>query len=220
MAGPPEPPRVLAAAAARGLRNPALSGVLVVLTEMGSRLEPARLQFAFQEVRRGLLAGDVLKTCWVDVGLHPRSVVAGPVNTFGRQQVQQLASIPGFSFPPEVLDLDGLRVETTDVVRLVTEGALAPGAASARLDLGLCRHDGRLAWRVLQELRPAGFRTFVDAATGHVLYEQVDPGTGPDARPGATRPRAGIAGGRRGGTPPRSAGGHPRRRRRGRGGVP
>jgi hypothetical protein len=183
MAGPPEPLPLVAdaalAAAARSLRSPALSAVLVDLTETRSRLEPARLLFAFQKVRRRVLGGNVLKMCWVDVGLHPRSVVAGPVNTFGREQFQQLASIPGLSFPPEPLELDGLRLEPADVVRLVTEGPLVPGAASARLDLGLCRHDGRLAWRVLQELRPVGFRTlFVDAATGHALYEQVDPGTG------------------------------------------
>jgi hypothetical protein len=183
MTGPLEPLRVLAAeahaAAARVLRTPALSSVIVGLAEGRFRLEPARIQFAFQEVRRGLLGGDVLKTCWVDVGLQPRLVAAGPVNAFGRQQFQQLASIPGFSFPPEILDLDEVRLEPADILRLVTEGSLARGATTERLELGLCRHEGRLAWRVLQELKPVGVRTlFVDAASGHVLYEQVDPGTG------------------------------------------
>jgi GNAT superfamily N-acetyltransferase len=70
----------------------------------------------------------------------------------------------------------------------VTEGSLAPGATTARLELGLCRHECHLAWRVLQELQPVGVRTlFVDATSGHVLHEQVDPGTG------APRPPRGDA---------------------------
>jgi hypothetical protein len=43
------------------------------------------------------------------------------------------------------------------------------------VQLSLCRKEGTLAWRVLQEVPRAGFRTlFVDAADAHMLFEKVD----------------------------------------------
>ena len=58
MAGPPEALRLVTdaarAAATRALSSPALPAVLVDYTEKRSRsrLEPARLHFAFQELQR------------------------------------------------------------------------------------------------------------------------------------------------------------------------
>jgi hypothetical protein len=78
-------------------------------------------------------------------------------------------------FPPPPLDLDALRLEPVDVLRLLEDRPLGMGPGRGGFDLSLFRHGRRLAWRVLQDVAAAGFRTqYVDAGTGEVLLEKVD----------------------------------------------
>jgi len=166
---------VAQAAAAGVLRNPSLYSVLVDLQVAGSTSKPVALRFGFHEVARRLMGGDRLKACWVDVTLHPRSVTAGPVGTFGRRQLEQMASIPGVNFPPPQLDLGALRLEPADVLRILADRPMAGSAEPARVDLSLFQSEGRLMWRVLQDVPAVGVRTLhVDAETGRVLLEKVD----------------------------------------------
>jgi hypothetical protein len=116
--------------------------------------------------------------------------VIGPVGTFGRRQLKQLASVPGTSFPPPCLDLDQLQLEPADVLQMLKDKPLGESTGVGAVDLSLFCHEGQLAWRVLQEVASAGFRTLVlHARDGQVLYEKVDPwcdpGTG--SRGGAQR---------------------------------
>jgi hypothetical protein len=111
----------------------------------------------------------------VDVGLDPPSIATSAVSTFGRRQFGALASVPGVDFPPPRLDLDALRLEPVDVLRLLESQPLRPGSGLGSVDLSLFRYDGRLAWRALEDVPDAGVRTlYVDAGTGEVLLEKVD----------------------------------------------
>jgi hypothetical protein len=162
-------------AAARHLGEPALYSVLVDLRETSAGLQPVTLRFGFQQVRRRLIGGETLRACWVDVDLDPPALRSGPVSTFGRGQLGRLASVPGLPFPPPRLDLDELRLEPAGVLRAVAERSFGPGPDPGRVDLSLCRHDGHLAWRVLQEVVGVGVRTlFLHAGDGRVLFEKVD----------------------------------------------
>ena len=181
LAGSPGSVRVLATAALdaarRVLDSPALYSVLVDLRETALARQPIRLRFGFQEVRRRLMRGDIVRVCWVDIDLDPPSIATGEVGTFGRRQLQKLASIPGLDFPPHRLDLDALRLEPIDVLRLLEDRPSGIGPSLGNVELSLFRHGGRLAWRVLQDVGAAGFRTlYVDAGTGEVLLEKVDSG--------------------------------------------
>jgi hypothetical protein len=139
---------------------------------------PRRVQFGFQELRRGWLRGARLKVCWVEHCLEPRSTRILSVGTHGRPQLEELASVPGMTFPPPALDLGALRLEVADVLRRLAQTSPF-GDALGEVSLGVCVHEGTLAWRALQEV-PAGFRTvFLDAADGRVLYEKIDRAAGP-----------------------------------------
>jgi hypothetical protein len=139
------------AVAARELRHPSLSSVLVELAEASPLPRVVRVRFNFQEVLRGWLRGTRLKSCWVDVSLQRRAVVIGSVGTFGREQFRQLASVRGIEFPPPVLDLGELRLEAADVLRLLKERPLLGTTLGlGEVQLGVCLHEGRLAWRALQ----------------------------------------------------------------------
>jgi hypothetical protein len=178
-AGPPESVCALAdaarAAAERVLRAPSLYSVLVDLQDTSSGCRPVRLRFGYQEIRRRWVGGDTLRACWIDVGLEPRSVAVGPAGTFGRQQFDKLASIPGMDFPPPSLDLTALGLEPVDVLRAVEDRPVALGAGPGQVELSLFQYDGQLAWRVLQEVHPVGVRTlYLHAGDGRVLFEKVD----------------------------------------------
>lgn len=180
MSGPSESLRVAAGAAyvaaARVLNEPSLYSVLVDVRETKSVLRPVKLRFGFQRIQRRLIVGDTLKVCWVDVDLDSLSVVTGSVGTFGRQQFNRLASIQGMSFPPPQLDLDHLHLAPGDVLRVLEDQPLGPGAGLGVVDLSLFCYEGHLAWRVLQEVLGVGFRTlFLHAGDGHLLFEKVDP---------------------------------------------
>jgi hypothetical protein len=103
-------------------------------------------------------------------------VVVGPVGAFGQKQFKELASIEGMDFPPPKLNLDGLRLEAVDVLRVLEEHSpLELRAGLGTVHLSVFLHDGHLAWRALQEVEGVGFRTlFLDAGDGHVLFEKVD----------------------------------------------
>jgi hypothetical protein len=116
-----------------------------------------------------------LKVCWVEHRVEPRSteILSVGTGTYGRRQFEELAAAPGMSFPPPALDLGALRLEVADVLRRLAETSPF-GDALGEVSLGVCVHEGTLAWRAHQEV-PAGFRTlFLDAADGRVLYDKVD----------------------------------------------
>lgn len=162
--------------AARELRHPSLSGVLVDLAEASPLPRVARVRFGFQKVLRGWSLGTRLKSCRVDVTLEPRAVVMSSVGTYGREQEQfrQLAS-SGIGFPPPALDLRELRLEATDVLRwLGDRPLLGTTLGLGDVQLSIVVREGRLAWRVVQEVDAVGLRTiFLDARNGDVLFEQI-----------------------------------------------
>jgi hypothetical protein len=162
--------------AAQELRHPSLYSILVDLAEASPLPRVARLRFGFQEILRGRILGTRLKTCWVDMPLDPRRAVMGFVGTFGRQQFRQLASLSGVEFPPPALDLRELRLETPDILRLLTERPwLETTGRLGTVQLSVFLHEGRLAWRALQEVDRVGLRTiFFDARNGNALFEKVD----------------------------------------------
>src|SRR5262249_60911612 len=97
-------------------------------------------------------------------------MVAGLVGAFGRRQFERLAPVPGIEFPPPRLDLEALRLEPAEVLRLLEDRPVTAGENLGRVDLSLFRYDGHLAWRVLQEVPGVGVPTlYVHAGDGRVL---------------------------------------------------
>lgn len=131
-------------------------------------------QFQFQAVRRRPIFGSGLAACWVEVCVEPGSVRLLSTGTFGPGQVKELASVPGFEFPPRALDLSAILFDVSDVVRkLKSPGPFGPGAGA--LVLSTCIYNGRLAWRALQDVPGAGVRTLLlDAGDGRVLFDKTD----------------------------------------------
>ena len=109
------------AAAAAVLTRATLFSVLVELAQNKSVLKPVRYQFGFQELLDGLILGPRLRTCWVNLSVNPRSVAVGASGTFGRKQFKELASIEGADLPPPPINLDELRLEAVDVLRVLDE---------------------------------------------------------------------------------------------------
>jgi hypothetical protein len=162
------------ALARRELGRATLYSVLVELAGGEWSQSPRHLRFGFQELKRNLLFGTKLKACWVELRSEPRSARILSTGTYGRRQFTELAALRGVDFPPPALDLTRLRLEIPDVVASVQRTGPF-GAAMGTLDLSVCVHDGRLAWRALQEAPGVGFRTLlVDAGDGSVLHEKVD----------------------------------------------
>lgn len=160
--------------AVRELGRPRLFSVQTEFAEGAWVGGPREIRFGFQELRRRLAVGTTLKMCFVALQMAPRSLRIVSAGTFGRRQVEELSAIRGAAFPPPTLELAGLRLEIADVLD-VLRGNTVLGTAPGTLSLGLCVHDGRLAWRALQEVPGVGFRTLLlDAGAGHVLYEKVD----------------------------------------------
>jgi hypothetical protein len=160
--------------AARELGRPRLCSVQTEFAEGAWVGGPREIRFGFQELRRRLALGTTLKACDVALQIAPRSLRIVSASSFGRRQVEELSAIPGAAFPPPTLELAGLRLEISDVLDVLRRNPVL-GTAMGTLSLGLCVHDGRLAWRALQEVPRVGFRTLVlDAGAGHVLYEKVD----------------------------------------------
>jgi hypothetical protein len=97
------------------------------------------------------------------------------VGTYGQRQFEQLSKISGVPFPPPTIDLRELKLEAEDAWRVLqTTSPFATNTGD--VTLSLCVHEGRPAWRGLQDVPGSGFRTvFLDAADGRVLYEKVDP---------------------------------------------
>ena len=83
----------------------------------------------------------------------------------------------GTSFPPPGLNLDELRLEASDVLVVLGEHSpIERNVAPGKVQLSLFSHNGRLAWRALQDKEGAGMRTlFLDAKDGQVLFEKFDP---------------------------------------------
>lgn len=160
--------------AAHELPHGELYSVLVDLCEGEAAPAVSSFQFGFQELQTGLLLGKRLKTCFIEVSVKTGSAKMTSAGTFGRDQFKTLAETPGLEFPPPALDLRGLQLEVEDVWRILA--ATSPfGANMGEIALSIFVHEGRLAWRALQDVAAVGFRTvFLDAADGHVLYEKVD----------------------------------------------
>ena len=177
-AGSPETVRVLVVEAQRlaerELTQATLYSVLVDLAE-GAWAPRARcLRFGFQQLKRTLLLGTRLKTCWVEFCSEPRTLKITSTGTYGRRQFRELVAVPGVEFPPPILDLTRLRLEIPELVAMLQRTSPL-GVAMGTVRLGLCVHDGHLAWRALQEVAEIGFRTLlVDADDRHVLYDKVD----------------------------------------------
>jgi hypothetical protein len=171
------------AQAAVELSHPALYSVLVECGE-GASAEPQRIQFGFQQLHRGRIRGDRLKTCWIETVLAPRSTRIVVVGTYGRDQFKALAGVTGMVFPPPALDLSALRLELDEVLTAIQR--TSPFASpSGKLSLSVCLYSDHLAWRVLQEA-VAGFRTvFLHAEDGRVLFEKIDWSEGRGGRPAA-----------------------------------
>ncbi len=152
-----------------------LSGVVILFAEQWLP-QHSRWQFEFQRLRRRMFQGSSLDTCWVEVCLQPQSVRLVSSGTYGRQQIEQLLAIQGFEFPPRPIDLGAVRLEVADVLdALARPGERSRGAGE--LTLSLCVHEGRLAWRALQDAPRSGVRTLIlDAADGRVLYDRGDGG--------------------------------------------
>lgn len=150
-----------------------LSGVVVVFGEQW-HAEQAAWQFQFQKFRRRMLLGSGLATCWVEVGIQPSRVRLISSGVFGPKQIKELGAVPGLEFPPRVIDLAAVRVDVVDVLRRLGEpGPLRVGAGA--ITLSLCVHEQLLAWRVLQDVPNAAFRTLMlDVESGRVLYDRVD----------------------------------------------
>ena len=162
--------------AARVLREPTLYSVVVDLREPRAARLVDEVRFGYQHHRRSRLFGETLNVCWVDVKPDPPSVTLGSSGTYGREQFAQLASIQGWDFPPSRLDLDGLQLEPSDVLRILDSRAAGHRSELGDIALSLFNHEGRLAWRVLQEIGTLGLRTlFLDARDGRVLYERSSP---------------------------------------------
>ncbi len=162
--------------AARVLREPTLYSVLVDLRESRTARLVDEMRFGYQHHRRSLLFGETLKVCWVEAKPDPLSVTLGSSGTYRREQFAQLASIQGWEFPPARLDLDALQLEPSDVVRILDSRPVGHHAELGDIALSLFNHEGRLAWRVLQEVGTLGMRTvFLDARDGRVLYERSSP---------------------------------------------
>lgn len=160
--------------AERELAQATLYSVLVDLAEGAWLPRARRLRFGFQQLKRNLLLGTRLKACWVEFCFEPRTWRIISTGTYGRRQFQELATIPGAEFPPPMLDLTCLRLEIPELVATLQRTSPL-GVAMGTVSLGVCVHDGQLAWRALQEVPGVGFRTLlVDAGDGHVLYEKVD----------------------------------------------
>ena len=159
--------------AARELREGELYAVLVDLCP-GEEPAVSSFQFGFQELKSGFLFGKRLKVCFVEVSVKSRSAKLMSSGTYGRDQFKTLAEIPGGGFPPPALDLRGLQLEVEEVWRILA--ASSPfGANMGEVALSIFVHEGRLAWRALQDVDRLGVRTlFLDAGDGHVLYEKVD----------------------------------------------
>lgn len=159
--------------AARELRHGELYSALVDLCP-GEAPAVASFQFGFQELTSGLMFGKRLKTCFIEVSVKARSARMTSAGTYGPEQFKTLAETPGLEFPPPALDLRGLQLEVEDVWRILQ--TTSPfGAKMGEVALSIFVHEGRLAWRALQDVDRVGFRTlFLDAGDGHVLYEKVD----------------------------------------------
>jgi hypothetical protein len=178
MGAHPETLRVLAeearGLALRELGQATLYSVLVDLGEGAWSQRPHHLRFGFQELKRSLLFGTRLKACWVEFRPEPRSLRIVSTGTYGRRQFTELAAIQGIEFPPPALDLTRLQLEIPEVAAML-QRTCPFGGGMATLSLGVCVHEGHLAWRALQEVSAVGFRTLlVDAGDGHVLHERVD----------------------------------------------
>ena len=173
----PRPPAlrsVLASAEGLGARHVPgghLSGVVILFAEQWLP-KHSRWQFEFQRLQRRMFRSPGLNTCWVEVCLEPHSVRLMSSGTYGPQQIEQLAAIPGFEFPLRPIDVAAVRLEVADVLAgLARPGGLPRGAGE--LTLSICIHEGRLAWRVLQDAPRSGVRTLIlDAADGRVLYDR------------------------------------------------
>ena len=162
--------------AARVLREPVLYSVLVDLRDSRTPQPIDEVRFGYQQHRKSLIFGETLKVCWVDVKPDPLSATLGSSGTYRREQFSQLASIQGLEFPPSRLQLDALQLEPSDVLRIVENRPVGTGAELGNIALSLFNHEGRLAWRVLQEIDALGARTlFLDARDGRVLYEGSSP---------------------------------------------
>ena len=161
-------------AAAHELRHGELYSVLVDLCQDEAAPAVASFQFGFQELKSGRLFGKKLKTCFIEVSVKTGSARMTSSGTYGPDQFKTLAATPGLEFPPPALDLRGLQLEVEDVWRILA--ATSPfGANMGEVALSIFVHEGRLAWRALQEVAAVGFRTlFLDAGDGQVLYEKVD----------------------------------------------
>jgi len=94
------------------------------------------------------------------------------------------------AFPPPGLNLDELRLEAVDILRVLEEHSpFGLRAGLGTVHLSVFRHAGHLAWRALQEVEGVGIRTlFLDAGDGQVLFEKVDRYE-PDSPSGSRRTR-------------------------------
>jgi hypothetical protein len=156
------------------LEQPSLYSVLVDLAPSTSVPRARHLRFGFQQLKRGLVSEATLKACWVEWRAESQTLTVISAGTCGHRQFRELAAMRGVEFPPPTLDLARLRLEIADVLAIL-QHASPFGEIMGSVDLGLCVHDGRLAWRVLQEVSDAGFRTLLVAADdGQVLYDKVD----------------------------------------------
>ena len=76
------------------------------------------------------------------------------------------------------LDLDEASVQRFTeqprfLVRIVEKRSVDTSAKLGDIALSLFNHEGRLAWRVLQEIGTSNLRTmFLDASDGRLLYEK------------------------------------------------
>jgi hypothetical protein len=165
-------------AATRVINKPALFTVLVELSQRDGFAQPAGFTFGFQHQEHGLLGKKSLTTCFVEVLLDSRSVRVVSSGTYGPDQISQLAAVPGFDFPPPILEPSAVTLVTPPQVVLEQLHARQPDSdrsRTAQVSLVLSIYDGHIAWRAIQDVSGVGVLTLIlDAVEGQVLFEKLD----------------------------------------------
>jgi hypothetical protein len=167
-----------ASAAARVINKPALFTVLVSLAHRDGLAQPTGFTFGFQQDEHNWLGKKSLTTCFVEVLLDSRSVRVVSSGTYGPDQISQLAAVPGFDFPPPVLEQSAVSLAAPPGVvleQLQTRHPAPRRLQAAQVALVLSIYDGHLAWRAIHDISGVGVLTLIfDAIGGQVLFEKFD----------------------------------------------
>jgi hypothetical protein len=167
-----------ASAAARVINKPALFTVLVSLAHRDGPAQPTGFTFGFQHDERSWLGKRSLTTCFVEVLLDSRSVRVVSFGTYGPDQISQLAAVPGFDFPPPVLEPSAVSLAAPPRVVLEQLQTRQPDSRrlqAAHVSLVLLIYDEHLAWRAIHDVSGVGVLTLIlDAIGGQVLFEKFD----------------------------------------------